>query len=174
MNRYKTLFVTQRGERHQQAALDAAPPELDVIMRRTSDTREIIALLPEVDFLISERTGIIDADVIAAGRRLRLIQRLGSQSFDIDLDAARAKNIPVCLMPVRTCARVTSITLDKRGDYVVAIDGGDTITTHNVVMATGLYQTPKIPRIARDFPAEIKQLHSDTQGAEVRLTRFSD
>jgi putative flavoprotein involved in K+ transport len=65
-------------------------------------------------------------------------------------------------LPVRTRAHVTSITPDKRGDYVVAIDGGETITTCNVVMATGLYQTPKIPWLARNFPEEIKQLHSDT------------
>ena len=35
------------------------------------------------------------------------------------------------------------------------------IKARNVVMATGLYQTPKIPRLARDFPIVIKQLHSD-------------
>jgi putative flavoprotein involved in K+ transport len=64
-------------------------------------------------------------------------------------------------LPVRTRARVTSIARNKRGDYVVTIAGGETIQARNVVMATGLYQTPKIPRLALDFPAEIKQLHSD-------------
>jgi putative flavoprotein involved in K+ transport len=29
-------------------------------------------------------------------------------------------------------------------------------------VATGLYQTPKIPALSGDFPANIKQLHSDT------------
>jgi putative flavoprotein involved in K+ transport len=65
-------------------------------------------------------------------------------------------------LPVRTCTRVTSIARNERGDYVVAIDGGETIKARNVVMATGLYQTPKIPRLGRDFPARIKQLHSDS------------
>jgi putative flavoprotein involved in K+ transport len=65
-------------------------------------------------------------------------------------------------LPVRTGARVASITRDTRGDYLVAIDGGETIRTHNVVMATGLYQTPKIPRLACNFPAAIKRLHSDS------------
>jgi putative flavoprotein involved in K+ transport len=65
-------------------------------------------------------------------------------------------------LPVRTRARVASITRDQRGDYVVKIDGGETIRARNVVMATGLYQTPKIPRLVHDFPAEIQQLHSDT------------
>jgi len=64
-------------------------------------------------------------------------------------------------LPVRFGARVTSIERDKRDDYVVKIDGGETIRAHNVVIATGLYQTPKIPRLSSDFPPQIEQLHSD-------------
>ena len=78
MTRHRTLFVTQRGERHQQAALEAAPPELDVTVHRTADMHEVIDLLPDMEFLVSERTGVIDAEVIAAGKNLKLIQRLGS------------------------------------------------------------------------------------------------
>ena len=66
-------------------------------------------------------------------------------------------------LPVRTGASVTSIERHAgQGDYLVSIDGGETIKARNVVVATGLYQTPKIPRLGCDFPAEIKQLHSDT------------
>jgi putative flavoprotein involved in K+ transport len=64
-------------------------------------------------------------------------------------------------LPVRVRARVVSISREARGDYFVAIDGGETIRARNVVVATGLYQTPKIPQLARSLPATIKQLHSD-------------
>jgi phosphoglycerate dehydrogenase-like enzyme len=104
--KHKTLFLTNRGELHQGVALQAAPPELDVVMRRGASKDEIISLLPEMEFLISERTGVIDSDIIAAGRKLRLIQRLGSQSWDIDLAAASKAKIPVCFLPVRTCVLV--------------------------------------------------------------------
>jgi phosphoglycerate dehydrogenase-like enzyme len=106
--KYKTLFLTNRSELHQGVALEAAPPELDVVMRRGASKGEIIALIPEMDFLISERTGVIDSDIVAAaaGRKLKLIQRLGSQTWDIDLRAAKAANIPVCYLPVRTCVFV--------------------------------------------------------------------
>lgn len=104
--KHKTLFLTNRGELHQSVALQAAPPELDVVMRRGASKEEIIALLPDIEFLISERTGVIDADMVAAGRKLRLIQRLGSQTWDIDLTAAKKAKIPVCYLPVRTCALV--------------------------------------------------------------------
>lgn len=101
MSRHATLWITDRGERHQQAALSSAPAELAVTMRRSPSKAEIISLLPGVEFLVTERTGQIDADIIAAGDNLRLIQRLGSQIYDIDLLAARAAGIPVCYQPVR-------------------------------------------------------------------------
>ena len=66
-------------------------------------------------------------------------------------------------LPVRTGARVASIKRHREsGCYVLKIDGGETISACNVVVATGLYQTPKIPWLAQEFPTEIKQLHSDT------------
>jgi Pyridine nucleotide-disulphide oxidoreductase len=55
-------------------------------------------------------------------------------------------------LPVRTRARVVSVTRDAAtGDYVVSIDGGEKIRARNVVVATGLYQTPKIPEFGRDL-----------------------
>ena len=63
-------------------------------------------------------------------------------------------------LPVRTGARVISIRRhNESGCYIVKIDGGETIRTCNVVAATGLYQTAKVPQ--HDFPAAIMQLHSD-------------
>jgi phosphoglycerate dehydrogenase-like enzyme len=106
MEKHPTLFVTHRGERHQQAAIEAAPPELEITVRRSPSKEEVIALLPGKEFLISERTGTIDAEIIAAGKDLRLIQRWGSQQYDIDLEAARRAGIPVCYWPVRTCVMV--------------------------------------------------------------------
>jgi len=64
-------------------------------------------------------------------------------------------------LPLRTGARVASIAREVRGDYLVALDGGETIRARNVVVATGLYQTPKIPPFVRNLPGTIKQLHSD-------------
>jgi phosphoglycerate dehydrogenase-like enzyme len=120
MMTHPTLWITHRGERHQQAALNSAPPEVAVTMRRSPSKEEILALLPEMEFLVSERTGVIDADIIAAGKSLRLIQRLGSQTHDIDLKAAKAAGIPVCYAPVRGCVLVAEhmlmqvLTLAKR------------------------------------------------------------
>jgi phosphoglycerate dehydrogenase-like enzyme len=104
--KHQTLFVTDRGTQHQRWALEGAPPELEVVMRRGPSREEILALLPEAEFLISERSGVIDAEMIAAGKKLRLIQRLGVQTWDIDREAARQAGIPVCILPIRSCALV--------------------------------------------------------------------
>lgn len=104
--KHRTLFVTDRGLQQQQWALEGAPPELDIVMRRRPPKEEMLALLPEVEFFISERSGVIDADMIAAGKNLKLIQRLGVQTWDIDLEAARRAGIPVCYLPVQTCELV--------------------------------------------------------------------
>ncbi len=105
-DKHATLFITHRGERHQMDALAAAPPELDITMRRSPSKEEIISLLPGKEFLISERSGVIDADIINAGKDLRLIQRLGSLTYDIDLESAKAAGIAVSYLPVRSCIMV--------------------------------------------------------------------
>ncbi len=66
----------------------------------------MLELLPQVEFVISERVGALDAELIAAGRNLKLIQRLGRQTWDIDLEAAKAAGIPVCTAPVSGCQLV--------------------------------------------------------------------
>lgn len=106
MTKHKTLFLTQRGLQHQQWALEGAPPELALIMRRGASREELLALLADAKFLITERTGVIDAEMIASAPRLRLIQRLGRQTWDLDLDAARQAGVPVCTWPINGCVLV--------------------------------------------------------------------
>jgi phosphoglycerate dehydrogenase-like enzyme len=104
--RHPVLYLTDRGKRHQRAALSSASPELDVTMLRKPSQEKILKCLPGVEFLISERAGVIDAEMINTGKRLRLIQRLGSLTHDIDLEAARVVGIPVSAWPVHSCIMV--------------------------------------------------------------------
>lgn len=101
--RAQVLFITQRSPHHQQSALQSAPPELHVTMVRDEEgsSAKVWELLPQTEFLISERAGTVDAKMIARAPGLRLIQRLGSLSFDIDVAAARAAGVRVCATPVR-------------------------------------------------------------------------
>ncbi len=106
MTRYKTIFITERGLRHQQAALNAAPADLDVTILRQPDKATLMQYLPQAEYLISERTGAIDREMIQAAPHLKLILRLGSQTYDIDTQAAQAAGVAVCYWPVGTVIRV--------------------------------------------------------------------
>jgi putative flavoprotein involved in K+ transport len=64
-------------------------------------------------------------------------------------------------LPVQYGARVQAIRMSEANNaYVVETTVG-TFEARNVVIATGLYQKPKVPTLNGDFPAEIMQLHSD-------------
>jgi len=92
------LFLTDRGERHQRAALAAAPPGLMITMFRGSAPDA--SVLRTTEILITERNQPVTAAMIAQAPNLKFILRLGSLWHDIDLAAARAANIRVSAQPV--------------------------------------------------------------------------
>jgi putative flavoprotein involved in K+ transport len=66
-------------------------------------------------------------------------------------------------LPVRHCVRVTSVEQISGGcGYLVTTNRGTSARARNVVIATGLYQQPKIPSFGADLPRDVNQLHSDT------------
>ena len=94
-----TIFTSNRSLRHQQGALDAAPPELNVTMLENPSRDELLLHLAQAEYLISERVGVIDAEIIKAAPNLKLILRLGSLTYDIDVAAAKAAGVIVCTWP---------------------------------------------------------------------------
>ena len=63
--------------------------------------------------------------------------------------------------PVRTGADVTRIAPAEGGGFNVATTQGSW-RARNVVLATGGYQTPKIPALSAQLPSHILQLHTDS------------
>ncbi|MCP4211009.1 MAG: hypothetical protein GY764_05965 [Halieaceae bacterium] len=106
MTQYKTVFTSERGHRHQQAALGAAPDILDITMLRQPERDTLVAALEHARYFISERVGTIDADMIQAAPELKLILRLGSLTYDIDVQAAKQAGVVVCRWPVGSVIRV--------------------------------------------------------------------
>lgn len=99
--KYKVVFTTDRGKWHQQTALASSTENLDITMLRVPDKITLMAVLQDAEFLISERFGVIDAEIIQNAPNLKLIQRLGSLVHDIDLDAASTAGIAVCCKPIK-------------------------------------------------------------------------
>jgi phosphoglycerate dehydrogenase-like enzyme len=88
----------------------AAVPGLNVTICPDDDDARLARLLPRTDVLwhILRRC---TAEVIAAAPRLRLIQKIGVGVNTIDLDAARARNIPVCNLPGTNAPAVAELTV---------------------------------------------------------------
>jgi putative flavoprotein involved in K+ transport len=64
-------------------------------------------------------------------------------------------------LPVRHGVQVQAVRPKPSGrGYVVETSAGR-FDASNVVVATGLYQKPKMPPVSVDLPREIKQIHSD-------------
>jgi lactate dehydrogenase-like 2-hydroxyacid dehydrogenase len=95
----RVVYTTERGLVHQQRALAAAPPELSITMLRQPDTHMLYAALQQADYLISERVGVVDAQIFMNAPRLKLLVRVGSLYHDIDLAAARVYGVTVCRHP---------------------------------------------------------------------------
>ncbi|HLY90808.1 MAG TPA: 2-hydroxyacid dehydrogenase [Acetobacteraceae bacterium] len=87
-----------------------AIPDLTIIACPESDHALLARLLPETDVLwhVLERC---TAEMIAAAPRLRLIQKIGVGVNTIDLDAAKARGIPVCNLPGTNARAVAELTL---------------------------------------------------------------
>jgi putative flavoprotein involved in K+ transport len=63
-------------------------------------------------------------------------------------------------LPIRYNTTVTSITHTEDGQRFFVKTQDDIFETKNVVMATGLFQRPKLPACAQRMPNEIQQIHS--------------
>lgn len=61
--------------------------------------------------------------------------------------------------PVREGVEVTSLEVSEPGGYRLVGTEGE-IHARQVVVATGPFQTPRLPTWSKDLPAEITQLHS--------------
>ena len=62
-------------------------------------------------------------------------------------------------LPVMYGAEVRSVSGNASGDYRIGTSAG-TYESDNVIVATGLYQRPKIPVFADKLPSQIRQMHS--------------
>jgi len=61
-------------------------------------------------------------------------------------------------LPVRTGARVRQLTKNEEGFMVTT--GDRRIESHNVVVAMGTHQVPRVPPFASDLGASVVQMHS--------------
>ena len=76
------------------------------------DFHELLPLVHDADFVITQFAPV-NAEVIAAMQKSRVIVRYGIGVDNVDLTAAAAKNIPVCNVP--------DYCIDEVADYALAM-----------------------------------------------------
>ena len=88
----------------------AALPGLEIAVCPSEDDVRLASLLPDCDVLwhVLKRC---TAEMIAAAPKLRLIQKIGVGVNTIDLDAAKARGIPVCNLPGTNSRAVAELAL---------------------------------------------------------------
>lgn len=82
----------------------------DVIARQCKTEADLIALVGDADCVITQFARV-NANVIAAMAKARVIVRYGIGVDNVDLDAARAQGIPVCHVPDYCIDEVADHTL---------------------------------------------------------------
>ena len=92
------------------AARLAAVPGLDITACPEDDDAQLARLLPDCDVLWHVLKPCT-AGMIAAAPRLKLIQKIGVGVNTIDLDAAKARGIPVCNLPGTNARAVAELAL---------------------------------------------------------------
>jgi phosphoglycerate dehydrogenase-like enzyme len=92
------------------AARLAAVPGLDIAVCPADDGALLQRLLPDTDVLWHVLEPCTAA-MIAAAPRLKLIQKIGIGVNTIDLEAAKARGIPVCNLPGTNSRAVAELTL---------------------------------------------------------------
>ena len=107
----EALFLTNRAPRHQKIALQAAPDFLDITIIEAPSRVDILANITGKEVLISERLGSIDAEIIAAADNLKLVQRLGRFTHDIDIEAVRKSGAALCWQPLLVSTLVSEHVL---------------------------------------------------------------
>lgn len=100
------LWLTDRGAFHQQRALEAAPPILNVSILSSPPADILHEALFRAEVLISERRGRIDNDFLQMAPNLKLIVRVGALLDDIDLHALKAHDVRLVQQPDLTTIMV--------------------------------------------------------------------
>jgi D-3-phosphoglycerate dehydrogenase len=86
------------------------PLGVAVESRQCRTEADLLAVVPDADFIITQFAPV-NARVIGAMQRAKVIVRYGIGVDSVDLEAARAKNIPVCNVPAYCIDEVADQTL---------------------------------------------------------------
>jgi phosphoglycerate dehydrogenase-like enzyme len=106
--RHKVVYLTEAGEPIYAIMREVMPPEFQLLTPGSRSRTDLLGRLPEADFVI---TVAFDAGMIAAARRLKLIQLAGVGFDSVDVRASTEAGIPVAQTVEGTIIGVAEHTL---------------------------------------------------------------
>lgn len=111
MPEFTVLFADPKNEEDLNWIQQLEPAEpFKVLAPEDESDQALRQLLPQADALVTQDR-VIDADMIAAAPRLKLIQRYGRRPDGVDVEAAREAGVTVATMPLRGCIAVAELAI---------------------------------------------------------------
>ena len=170
-----TLFVTDRVLVHQQMALQALPDGFEVTMLESPSRDEVLTSLGDIEILVSERTGVVDEAHLESGPNLRLIQRIGSQVHDLDLEAAQRAGVAVCFWPLPQSRMVAEHVLMQMLVLVKRAREGSEVVIEAAPWGDGPQRTDgNTFKMNWSGRTDIGQIHDSTVLEATQLTDIDD
>jgi phosphoglycerate dehydrogenase-like enzyme len=103
------LYAEPLPEDLQAVVRQELPQAYRLVVVKSKDRQELLALATEADYIVTA-TSRIDGAVLRAASRLKLVQHQGVGYDNIDLAACRAAGVPVALTPEGTTTGVAEHT----------------------------------------------------------------
>jgi phosphoglycerate dehydrogenase-like enzyme len=92
---HKVAFLDVMDAKVREEICSELPPGFSIAFAETTDRREHFAMVADAEFILT--TIVVDAEMIRAAPRLKLLHKWGIGVDKFDLDAARAARVPVAI-----------------------------------------------------------------------------
>ncbi len=106
---YKVAFLDVMDAKVQAEIRSELPPDFSIDFAETLDRREHMTMIKDADFILTTLT--VDAEMIRAAPKLKLLHKWGIGVDKFDLDAARAARVPVAITFGANAGAVSEHTL---------------------------------------------------------------
>lgn len=111
MSKHQLLMLDPTAERDLEMINSMLPAgEFDVTTPAADDAASTTALLQTAEILVTRSQPVSDT-LLASSPNLKLVQKYGGRADRIDLDAARAHDVAVALMPLCGCIAVAELAM---------------------------------------------------------------
>ena len=121
------------------------PPGFSIDFAETADRREHLAMIADADFILTSVA--VDAEMIRAAPKLKLLHKWGIGVDKFDLDAARAAGVPVAITFGANAGAVSEHTL------MLMLATYRRLSLADRKLRDGVWLRPQFARSATSFPA---------------------